>query len=421
MPSAPLILRARYVLPVTGDPIPDGFVAIERERIAAVGSWRGVAAACNVVSESLVVRDLGNVAILPGLVNAHAHLDFSGLVAPLGHHGIGMVDWIRCVLDYRRQARGQERQAIARGLQESLRLGITTLADIAQPGWPLDALVAAPLRTIAFQELIAPTADRVADTIELARTHLRRVSAAACPNVAPGLSPHAPYTVHPDLLSAAIELSAAERIPMAMHLAETPEELELLAHGTGPLRQFLGDVGAWDATAIAGPTRPLDFLRLLSTAHRALVIHGNYLDDEEIGFLGGHAERMAVVYCPRSHDWFAHRRYPLEKMLAAGANVALGTDGRASSPDLSLLAEMRFAARRHPGVGLDQVLKLGTIDAARALGLENEIGSLTRGKRADLAIVALPDRDAADSHELVLHGDEPVVACYCGGREEWIT
>ena len=109
----------------------------------------------------------------------------------------------------------------------------------------------------------------------------------------------------------------------------------------------------------------------LASAHRALVIHGNYLDDEEIAFLAANAARMTVVYCPRTHDWFAHGAYPLEKMLAAGVTVALGTDGRGSSPDLSLLAEMRFAARRHPAVGLDRILQMGTILGAQGLGLGN--------------------------------------------------
>ena len=125
------------------------------------------------------------------------------------------------------------------------------------------------------------------------------------------------------------------------------------------------------------------------------MIHGNYLDDEEIGLLAAGAARMAAVYCPRSHDWFAHRAYPLQKMLAAGDLVALGTDGRGSSPDLSILAEMRFAARCHPAVGRGQILTMGTLAGARALGREREAGSLEPGKRADLAVVALPDRDAA--------------------------
>ena len=143
------------------------------------------------------------------------------------------------------------------------------------------------------------------------------------------------------------------------------------------------------------------------------MVHGNYLDAEEIGFLGDNAQRMSVVYCPRTHDWFAHRDYPLEKLLASGATVALGTDGRGSSPDLSLLAEMRFAAQKHPGVSLDVVLKMGTLFGARALGRETTIGSLVPGKQADLAIMALPDREAADPHELLFDPASSVVGCYC--------
>ena len=109
--------------------------------------------------------------------------------------------------------------------------------------------------------------------------------------------------------------------------------LELLRRGSGPMRDLLEDLGAWDATAVPHGTRPLGYLRLLAGCHRALVVHGNYLDDEEIAFLGERADSMAAVYCPRSHDWFAHRDYPLGQMLAAGVAVAVGTDGRGSSPD----------------------------------------------------------------------------------------
>ena len=148
----------------------------------------------------------------------------------------------------------------------------------------------------------------------------------------------------PNCLTAVVELSSRYEIPIAMHLAESPEELELLRHGAGPLREFMENLGAWDATAIPPERGRSTICGCWPSAHRALVVHGNYLDDEEIAFLGANAGRMSVVYCPRTHDWFAHRAYPLEKMLAAGATVALGTDGRGSSPDLSLLDEMRFAA-----------------------------------------------------------------------------
>jgi aminodeoxyfutalosine deaminase len=452
-------LHARYVFPIAGDPIADGFVCLEGERILACGA--------GVPPASEDSRNLGNVAILPGLVNAHAHLDFSGVAAPFGQRGISFVDWLRCVMASRQQPedrlckKGAATSTIL-GLDESLGSGVTAIGDIVQPHEPL---VASPVETTAFLELIAPTADRVAAALQLAESYLaagknnrrpvngpdRRyqrpinqpgVNAGPKPPAAEravngpevvgdqnviqgdmryGLSPHAPYSVHPDLLTAVVELSREHKIPVAMHLAESPEELELLRHGRGPLREFLGELGAWDASNIALGTRPLVYLRRLASAHRALVVHGNYLDDEEIAFLGANAERMSVVYCPRSHDWFAHRAYPLEKLLAADATVALGTDGRGSSPDLSLMGEMRFATQRHPSVPLAQILRMATFNGARALGREMEQGSLAPGKQANLAVVALPDRLAADPHELLFDPAATVVACYCRGVEAYCS
>ena len=401
--------RARYVFPVDGPPIPDGLVVVDGRQIVAVGRH---GASLSLPPQQ--TRDLGNVAILPGLVNAHAHLDFSNLTSPLGTPGIDLADWIRRVMDYRRHAE-YTTDPVTIGLDETLRCGVTTLAEIAQPGWSIDPVANSPLGITVFQELIAPTADRVADAWALAAAHVDKGAGSA--DWQPGLSPHAPYTVHPRLLNAVIGLSADKRVPVAMHLAESREELELLQQGTGPLRTLLEEVGAWDSTTIRPGARPIEYLRLLVSAHRTLVIHGNYLDDEEIGFLGANAARMTVVYCPRTHDWFRHDPYPLEKMHAAGVAVALGTDGRGSSPDLSLLAEMRFVARRHPAVSLHRILRMGTILGAKALGRQNRVGSLEPGKQANLLVVALPDGDATDPHELLLHSEQPIVACYCNGRE----
>jgi aminodeoxyfutalosine deaminase len=414
-----LTLKARYLFPVAGRPIRDGMLTMDGERIATVGGRCGDGD----------IRDLGNVAILPGLVNAHVHLDFSDLAKPLGGPGINFVDWIRRVMEFRGSATSAtERKTVAPfdpvtlGLQESIRYGVTTLGDIAQPDdrrlESPPAIATETLNLTTFQELIAPTSQRVAAALKLARAHVRRIAAGPSSRQ-PGLSPHAPYTVHPELLAAVIGLSTAEQVPVAMHLAESREELELLQHGSGPLRVLLEELGAWDATAHQSGLRPLDYLRLLASAHRALVIHGNYLDDEEIAFLAANARHMAAIYCPRTHHWFARDTYPLETMLAAGAVVALGTDGRGSSPDLSLLAEMRFVARHHPTVVRERILRMGTIDGARALGWETQVGSLEPGKRADLTIVALPDCDAADPHELLFDSAEPVVGCYCRGVDVW--
>ena len=150
--------------------------------------------------------------------------------------------------------------------------------------------------------------------------------------------------------------------------------------------------------------RPRDYLQWLSTAHRALVIHGNYLATDEIEFLSGHRERMSVVYCPRTHAYFGHDAYPLEAMLAAGVRVAVGTDSRASNPDLRLFEELREIARRHSAVSPEAVLQMGTLAGAEALGIAHEYGSITPGKRARLAVVTLPS-NAGEPLAAILSAD----------------
>ncbi len=400
---SPRTLKARWLLPVTTPPIADGTVTVENGRIVAVCKSSG----------NEPIEDLGNVALLPGLVNAHTHLEFSDLPAPLGRPGMPMVDWIRLVVDRFRRTPQSTGSPVARGLQECVRTGTTTLGEIAQPNWSPLYFDAAPLDATVLLELIAPTADRIAPLLETAASHVRSVDPAG--RRWRGLCPHAPFTVLPELLAAAVSLSAEAHVPAAFHLAESREEMQLLESGNGPFRDCAAELCTCDPDLFGHGTRPLDYLRTLAAADRALVIHGNYLDDEEIDFLAKRATRMAVVYCPRTHAYFGHDPYPLEKMLAAGVTVALGTDSRASSPDLSLLAELRSVARQHPDVGRDAILQLGTICGAMALGRDAEVGSIEPGKHANLVAVSLPDRPTADPHELLLDSELPVVATYYRG------
>lgn len=382
-------LAARYVFPVAGDPIEDGTVILEDGRIVAVtrGECRGE------------MKDLGSAAILPGWINAHVHLELSGLERPLGAPGLGMADWIRLVMAARPGLDAAE--SVRRGLEESARAGVAAVGEIAQAGWMAAAFATGAVDATVFQELIGPTHKRSAAAIELARHHLE-TNRPGCGWRA-GLSPHAPYTVHRELLDAAVQLSARRGIPLAFHLAESREEMELLRSESGPLRELLEEREAWEPGGLGVGRRALDYLRTLAGAERALVIHGNYLDEDEIAYLGRHAERMSVVYCPRTHVWFRHGPYPLARMLAEGAVVALGTDSRASAPDLDVLAEIREAARAHPSVASEAIVRMATWNGARALGVDEELGTLEPGKWARLAIVPLAERDA-DPYELLLEG-----------------
>jgi cytosine/adenosine deaminase-related metal-dependent hydrolase len=418
----PSSLRARCVFPVSGPPLKDAAVTIADGRIVAVG---------NEPTDG-PIEDLGDVALVPGLVNAHTHLEFSDVARPIGNPKAGLVAWLRSVIEHRalqspaNPTEAGPASAVAQGLAECLRCGVTTIGEIAQPHGIDDVYNAAPCGGTHFVEMIAPRLERVDAALEAARACLNRINLPSPSGRRAGgedndrwhngLSPHAPYTVHPQLLVRAAALSVEHDIPLAMHLAESREELEFLRDGSGPFRELLESRRGFDPSARPRGSRPLDELRCLSQASRALVIHGNYLDDEEIEFVANHHRNMAVIYCPRTHTWFGHDPYPLEKLLAAGAVVALGTDSRASSPDLSLLAEMRHVARSFPSLSRATILELGTLGGAKALGREAEIGTLKPGNWANFTAIRLPDDPKANPHELLIDCDGEVAGTWVRGN-----
>jgi cytosine/adenosine deaminase-related metal-dependent hydrolase len=391
--------RARYVFPVDAPPLEDGCVAVEGERIVGVGR--------NLAADE--THDFGDAAILPGLVNAHTHLEFSDLAQPLGRPGMLFPDWIREVIQFRRTA-ARASDAVRQGWQESLRQGVTTVGEIAQPGWREEDFAEAPIDSLVFQELLGLSPAAVPVKLAEAREHLGRADCRV------GLAPHTPYTVHPELLRGAIELARQRQAPLAFHLAESPEELELLRTGRGPFRELFDELGFWVEGAIPRGARPLDYLRQLTAAPRTLIVHGNYLDQDEIDFVASHADRLAVIYCPRTHAYFGHAEHPWRRMLARGITVAIGTDSRASNPDLSVLAELRFLAHREV-IDPASLLKMGTLAGAAALGLEQELGSLRPNKRANLTIVPLPPYNATDPHELLFDSQlQPTTTVWRGAR-----
>ncbi len=403
MPNLPIVYKARFVFPVAAPPIPDGYVTVRDQRIVAVGD--GAPGDCQII-------DLENSAIVPGLVNAHTHLEFSQLAAPLGHAGMALPDWILLVIHWRRNERTLVEEAVSAGLAESAHCGTTTIGEIATIGWSPAPWEAAGIRAVVFRELLGFSPETVAARLAVARDFLKLLARQA--RCLPGLSPHAPYSVHPELLRGAVRLAREVNVPVAMHLAESAEELELLSSGSGKFQKLLADLGMWQADTLPRSLRPLDYLRELSAAPRAVVVHGNYLDDEEMDFLAAQAGRMGLVYCPRTHVYFRHAPYPLAKLLSRGVTVGLGTDSRASNPDLNLWEEMRFVAQQDV-VPPAKVLEMGTLGGARVLGLDAELGTLTAGKRADMCAVELPPHDETDPHELLFSTSTCCTACPAAG------
>ena len=306
--------------------------------------------------------DLGPVALIEGLVNVHTHLEFSRLIEPISTTG-RFTDWIRDVVKYRREHSEIMGEAICSGITESLQSGTTLIGDIATVGWSIRDYSNSEFRGVVFQELLGLFPDRIAQQKELARTITRQDDR----ELMRGISPHAPYSTHWDLVCEAVEVARQTGCPLAMHLAETESELELLATGSGEFRELLTDFGLWNNDLFRVRRRPMDYLEVIAEAPRSLIVHGNYLDEDEIGFLATRPH-MKLVYCPRTHAAFGHSEHPWRRLLQLGGRVALGTDSRASNPDLSLFAELQFLAARHPDVSHVELLQLGSSEGRRALG-----------------------------------------------------
>ncbi len=321
----PTTYRADWVFSGIGEPIKDGVLEVAQGKVVSVSPWNG----------QKINVELGQSLIIPGLVNAHTHLDLGALRGKLPPPA-QFTDWLVSVIGYRRKANVQEwTAAIDEGILESLRHGTTWLGDISFNGQSLDALSSSGLECLVFRELIGMSQERVELALTLADDWVNDDTDADCR----GLSPHAPYTVSEPLLN--LLHTNFHDVPMAMHIAETREELQLLNDKAGPFRDFLQSLGVWYPDLLFGSID--DVINLLDDLDRAYLIHGNYLTREQWQRL---SSTTTVVYCPRTHAYFGHERHPYLQMLRDGVPVALGTDSLASNPDLSILNEARFLWQR---------------------------------------------------------------------------
>ncbi len=301
------------------------------------------------------------IALIPPLVNAHCHLEFSHLPEPL-EPAHPFQSWIGRTVQTRRE-NSEPARSLQMGLDEAARHGVHAVAEImtqAVDCYPTKGSTA--VEGCLFRELIGIQPETMAAQQQL----LDEILAAetAWPK---GISPHAPYSVHPELLQHAIGKAVDHQLPMTMHLAETRSELEFLQQGTGDFVDMLTRFGIWSGPFYPPGTRPLDLMKRLASAPRVLLAHCNYLDEEEINFLATHPN-LHAIYCPRTHAFFEHDPHPWRKLLERGANVALGTDGRGSTPDLSIWNEILFLAERFPDVDPALLLSLGTTRGAAAMG-----------------------------------------------------
>jgi cytosine/adenosine deaminase-related metal-dependent hydrolase len=387
-----IVYAADWVLPVEGEPIERGGVAVEDGRVVAVGS------ADELEGER---RDFPEAVIVPGLVNAHTHLEYA-VYAGFGD-GLTFGPWLHTHIERKARIGWEDFVAIATlGAAECLGSGVTTIGDASFSGASAVAAGQVGLRGIVYIEVFGSDVHAAGERVSAIRARLEGTLGA---RLSLGVSPHAPYSVSPEVYQAAYDLG----LPVATHVAESDDETDYLQRGEGPIAA-VSDVEPPGTTSV----RHLDAHGLLEP--RVVAAHCVKVDSEEISLLAEHD--VAVAHCPRSNAVLGCGIAPLPELLDAGLRVGLGTDSPASTPSFDMWEEMRAAvysararSERPDALSASDALELATLGSARALGLADELGSLAPGKRADLAVVSLAGSP-------YLPWENPTVAVVFGGSPD---
>lgn len=412
---------ARWVLPVTAAAIEDGAVAVEGARIVGVGTQSALAASF----QAAVVDDFGEAAIIPGLVNCHSHLELTAMRGYLEREENDFAAWLRklTVARLERMTADDLHVSASWGAIEAARAGVTCVGDASDAASAsLRALADVGLRGIVYQEAFGPEARLAREQFEKLRERVAEVRSDESEHARLGVSPHAPYTVSAPLLELIAEFALNEELPLMMHAAESAAESALMLEGRGPFADGLARRGIeWRAPGVS-TIQYLASLGVLRT--RPLLAHCIHADEADIRTLKDWDARVA--HCPKSNAKFAHGQAPLSSFLKSGVRVGLGSDSVASNNTCDLLEEARFAALMSRAradresetemTSADEALSLATIGGARALGLEDEIGSLEIGKQADLTVVSLEG-----AHQLPLYDAAAALVFASSGRDVRLT
>jgi cytosine/adenosine deaminase-related metal-dependent hydrolase len=381
-----MIVRSRVVVPMVGEPIENAAVAIAGNQIAGVGRYEEVRA-----SHGGDVLDLGERIVLPGLINAHCHLDYTllrGQVPPQK----SFTDWIRAINTSKAALSEEDYIAsIEAGLAEVKKFGTTTLLDLEAFPALLPRLLRPPLRVWWCAEMIdvreqVPVQEVSENLHDWFEAHPEWLGGF-------GLAPHAPFTASAQLFSAASEVSQKYRVPVTTHVAESHEEMQMFRDANGPLYDFLKSIGRrMDDCGNRTPLSSLMQRQVLD--ERWIIAHLNELTEDDFDLLA-RAKRFHIAHCPLSHTFFGHTPFKLRRLRTLGFNICLGTDSLASNSSLSPFSEMRELLRKEPWISPREVLTMATVNAAHAIGQADSLGRISPGFCADL--IAIPSAETGRS------------------------
>jgi cytosine/adenosine deaminase-related metal-dependent hydrolase len=408
-----MILRARVVLPISRPPIEDGAVLISGNRIARVGPWKDFS------TTNDTVLDLGETILMPGLINAHCHLDYTdmaGLLAPQK----SFTDWIQLMLATKAGWNYSEyAESWIRGAHMLQKTGTTTVADFeAVPELLPDVWSSTPLRVISLLEMTGVKSRR--DPRAILRDNVDHILTLPGGRCQPGLAPHAPYSTAPELLRLTADMARQRHWPLSIHVAESVQEFEMFTKGSGIMFDWLrrnkrdmSDCGE------RSPLQHLDQFGVLG--ENCLAVHVNYLADRDANLLA--RRKTSVAHCPRSHAYFGHEAFPFHTLARARVNICLGTDSLATvykkprqTVELNMFDEMQAFAAKNPRVSPEIILRMATVNGARALGMEGEAGEISENALADL--IAIPFRGKVEeANEAAVHHKGDILASLIDG--EW--
>lgn len=353
--------------------------------------------------------DLGDVAILPGFVNAHVHMDLAPLQSQPSQ--LGFVPWLQAVVAQRRNSNPDTVvQTIRKNVAAIIASGTTLVADIATSDHSEKLLRYAGIKAVVYREVLGRKPARFEPLIQWAKRRPSNLVSSRYQQIIHGYSPHAPFSTAVSVY----EQLGHNQARSATHWRETAEELEFLQNGTGPISDFLESLGALEEYSGKRPTFESLERRLLRSSENCLVVHGNYLDDAAVKHLSSPAIRKriaAVVYCPRTHAYFGHPPHPWKKIEAAGIPVMFGTDSLASNPDLSVFNEAKFLWQTDPAIHPSALLQ------ALTNGRPLNFGPDAKGRsRADIAIVKGMFTKSNKPLEHLFDADAKVLGTMADGR-----
>jgi cytosine/adenosine deaminase-related metal-dependent hydrolase len=400
------LFHVGLLLPVEGKVIRGAGILVHGDRVSEIASFKYLKKKYSRVK----VVDFSSCVCTPGLINCHAHLELSHLAGKI-HWRNDFVDWIMQIVKRKMLWKKEDYlRHIHMGLRQLINTGCTTVADHSTKGYSYGPLKREGLRGICLYEFVHFSGKGLKQLENSLTSFLISQSS----RVKKGLAIHAPYSVHPQLIRFAAKLSRQKKSLLSTHICELKEEIDFIQRGSSknPFRRLLEARNIWNDNWQIPGKNPLDYFHDLG-CRNYMGIHVNFTRKKNIPRLK--KTLKAVIYCPLSHRYFGHPRWPLRSYLKAGIPVALGTDSLASNRKLDMRAEMACVHENFPWLSAERILKMATINGARALGLSKDIGSIRKNKKADLLFfkATLQEKKALEE---IISGKVRLKASLCDGR-----